>query len=91
MLWVRCAPGKAEEIGESLGASPHVRYAAFVMGDHPILVDVTSPDVEQLRQLITSIPGVEGVESALVLQAFKRGGVLTAANAEPTGSRRAAQ
>lgn len=80
LLWIRCSPDHARAVGTALAASPQVRYAAFVMGDHPVLADVTTPDIAELRDLITSgIEGVEGVESSLLLQAFKRGGVLTAA------------
>jgi DNA-binding Lrp family transcriptional regulator len=82
LLWIRCAPDQASAIGASLAASPHVRYAAFVMGDHPVVADVTTPDIGELRDLMTSgLADVDGVESALLLQAFKRGGVLTAAGA----------
>jgi DNA-binding Lrp family transcriptional regulator len=81
LLWIRCAPDQAPAIGATLASSPHVRYAAFVMGDHPIVADVTTPDIGELRDLMTTgFRGVEGIESALLLQAFKRGGVLTSAS-----------
>lgn len=82
LLWIRCSPENAPGIGTALAALPYVRYAAFVMGDHAILADVTTPDLGELRELITSgIPRIEGVESALLLQAFKRGGVATSTGA----------
>ena len=85
LLWIRCSPDHAAAaIGTALVESPQVRYAAFTMGDHPHLVDVTTRDIGELRDLGTSrVPGVEGVESALLLRAFKRGGVITSAGLDP--------
>ena len=84
LLWIRCSPDHAAAIGTALVESPQVRYAAFTMGDHPLLVDVTTRDIGELRDLVTSrVPGVEGVESALLLRAFKRGGVITSAGLDP--------
>ena len=78
LLWVGCAPESVFEVGRSLVASPLVRYAAYLSGDHPILVDVTTPDIETLRDLLTDpswLAGVTAVRPAMLLQAFKRGGV----------------
>ena len=33
--------------------SPLVRYAAMVMGEHPVVVDVTARDIAELRDFLT--------------------------------------
>lgn len=78
MLWVRCAPDHVLDIGRSLVASPHVRYAAYLGGEPDLLVDATVPDLGALRDLLTDptlLGGVETIRPTLVLEAFKRGGV----------------
>lgn len=80
LLWIRCAPQQAEHLGTTLARSPLVRYAAMVMGDHPVVVDVTAHDTAELRDFLTTGPWegrVESVHSTLLLQTFKRGGVVT--------------
>jgi DNA-binding Lrp family transcriptional regulator len=80
LLWIRCAPQHAEHLGTTLARSPLVRYAAMVMGDHPVVVDVTAHDTAELRDFLTTGPWegrVESVHSTLLLQTFKRGGVVT--------------
>jgi DNA-binding Lrp family transcriptional regulator len=80
LLWIRCAPQHAQHIGTELARSPLVRYAAMVMGEHPVVVDVTARDIAELRDFLTDGPWaapVESVHSTLLLQTFKRGGVIT--------------
>ncbi|WP_207626428.1 MULTISPECIES: Lrp/AsnC family transcriptional regulator [Mycolicibacterium] len=80
LLWIRCAPQHAEHIGTTLARSPLVRYAAMVMGEYPVVVDVTAHDTAELRGFLTTGPWegrVESVHSTLLLQTFKRGGVVT--------------
>ena len=60
--------------------SPLVRYAAMVMGEHPVVVDVTARDIAELRDFLIYSPWaapVESVHATLLLQTFKRGGVVT--------------
>ena len=60
--------------------SPLVRYAAMVMSEHPVVVDVTARDIAELRDFLTDSPSaapVESVHATLLLQTFKRGGVVT--------------
>lgn len=80
LLWIRCAPQHAEHIGTTLARSPLVRYAAMVMGEYPLVVDVTAHDIAELRDFLTNGPWegrVESVHPTLLLQTFKRGGVVT--------------
>lgn len=78
LLWIRCPPDQVDTIGTVLVESSQVRYAAHVMGDHPLIADITTADMPALQRLITTgIAGAESVESALLIKAFKRGGVVT--------------
>lgn len=80
LLWIRCSPQHAEHIGTTLARSPLVRYAAMVMGEYPVVVDVTAHDTAELRDFLTTGPWegrVESVHSTLLLQTYKRGGVVT--------------
>jgi DNA-binding Lrp family transcriptional regulator len=81
LLWIRCAPQHAEHIGTTLARSPRVRYAAMVMGDYPLVVDVTAHDIAELREFLVNGPWesrVESVHATLLVQTFKRGGAVTA-------------
>ena len=52
----------------------------MVMGKHPVVVDVTARDIGELRDFLTDSPWaapVESVHATLLLQTFKRGGVVT--------------
>jgi DNA-binding Lrp family transcriptional regulator len=83
LLWIRCAPRHVQDVGTQLAGSPLVRYAAMVMGEHPLVVDVTARDVAELRDFLTVGPIAESVESVhatLLLRTFKRGGVVTDAS-----------
>ncbi|WP_408895725.1 AsnC family transcriptional regulator [Nocardioides sp. R1-1] len=83
LLWVRVHPARVEEVGKALVASPLVRYCAFVGGDGQLLVDVTTPDVDGLRSLLTDpawAGGAERVGATPLLRAYKRGGVLVDPN-----------
>ncbi|MCX5531548.1 Lrp/AsnC family transcriptional regulator [Streptomyces sp. NBC_00006] len=80
LLWIRTRPGEVEEVGRLLVESPLVRYAAVVMGEHQLLVDVTQPSKEALHAFLTEAPWVrraESVQSHLVVEAWKRSGVST--------------
>jgi DNA-binding Lrp family transcriptional regulator len=82
LLWIRCGPQHAAHIGSTLARSPLVRYATMVMGEYPVVVDVAAHDMAELRDFMTNGPWegrVESVHPALLLQTFKRGGVVTAA------------
>lgn len=81
LLRVRVPPARVDAVGRALVASPLVRYCAFVAGDDQLLVDVTTPDVDGLRALLTDpawIGGVDHVAATPLLRAYKRGGVLVA-------------
>lgn len=57
-----------------------MRYAAMVMGEYPVVVDVTAPDIAELRDFLVHGPWeslVESVHATLLIQTFKRGGVVT--------------
>ena len=76
-LWIRADPSKVETIGHELAASPLVRYAAAVAGDHQIVANVTVIDTKALYAQVTTAPWVthaESIDVSLLLQAFKRGG-----------------
>ncbi len=52
----------------------------MVMGEYPLVVDVTAHDIAELRDFLTNGPWegrVESVHPTLLLQTFKRGGVVT--------------
>lgn len=93
LVWIRCAPRHVERIGTELAASPLVRYAAMVTGEHPLVADVTTRDLTELRAFLTEGDWVELVEAlhpTLVVRAFKRSGVLSDAGlAQPAGPARA--
>lgn len=75
LLWIRTRPDEVEEVGRLLVESPLVRYAAVVMGEHQLLVDVTQPSKAALHAFLTASPWVrrvESVESHLVVEALKR-------------------
>ncbi|MFE1955832.1 Lrp/AsnC family transcriptional regulator [Streptomyces sp. NPDC059524] len=78
LLWIKVRPDEVEKVGELLVASPLVRYAAVVMGEHQLLVDVTQPSKTALHAFLTESPWVrhvESVQSHLVVESFKRSGV----------------
>nr|WP_237500086.1 Lrp/AsnC family transcriptional regulator [Streptomyces sp. SID8379] len=78
LLWIRTRPDEVEEVGRLLVESPLVRYAAVVMGEHQLLVDVTQPSKQDLHAFLTEAPWVrraEAVQSHLVVEAWKRSGV----------------
>ncbi|MFI6881200.1 Lrp/AsnC family transcriptional regulator [Streptomyces sp. NPDC050400] len=79
LLWIRTRPDEVEEVGRLLVESPLVRYAAVVMGEHQLLVDVTQPSKTALHAFLTESPWVrraEAVQSHLVVEAWKRSGVV---------------
>ncbi|WP_428952541.1 Lrp/AsnC family transcriptional regulator [Streptomyces sp. cg35] len=80
LLWIRTRPDEVEAVGRLLVESPLVRYAAVVMGEHQLLVDVTQPSKSALHAFLTESPWVrrvEAVQSHLVVEAWKRSGVPT--------------
>jgi DNA-binding Lrp family transcriptional regulator len=80
LLWIRCTPQHAQHVGTTLARSPLVRYAAMVMGEYPVVVDVAAHDISELRDFLTDGPWearVESVHATLLVQTFKRGGVVT--------------
>ncbi|WP_307804934.1 Lrp/AsnC family transcriptional regulator [Streptomyces sp. VRA16 Mangrove soil] len=80
LLWIRTRPDEVEAVGRLLVESPLVRYAAVVMGEHQLLVDVTQPSKGDLHAFLTEAPWVrraEAVQSHLVVEAWKRSGVPT--------------
>ena len=79
LVWLRAHPARIDEIGRALVVSPLVRYCAFVAGEDQLLVDVTTPDVDTLRRLLTDpawAGGADQVSATPLLRAYKRGGVL---------------
>ncbi|GAA0483871.1 Lrp/AsnC family transcriptional regulator [Streptomyces olivaceiscleroticus] len=75
LLWIRTRPDAVEAVGRLLTESPLVRYAAVVMGEHQLLVDVTQPSMTALHAFLTEEPWVrhvEAVSSHLVVAAMKR-------------------
>ncbi|MFH8621881.1 Lrp/AsnC family transcriptional regulator [Streptomyces vietnamensis] len=78
LLWIKVRPDEVEKAGRLLVESPLVRYAAVVMGEHQLLVDVTQPSKAALHEFLTVSPWVrhvEAVQSHLVVESFKRSGV----------------
>ncbi|NBE51828.1 AsnC family transcriptional regulator [Streptomyces sp. YC537] len=78
LLWIKVRPDEVEKAGRLLVESPLVRYAAVVMGEHQLLVDVTQPSKAALHEFLTASPWVrhvEAVQSHLVVESFKRSGV----------------
>ncbi|WP_225080757.1 Lrp/AsnC family transcriptional regulator [Streptomyces sp. CoT10] len=78
LLWIKVRPDEVEKVGRLLVESPLVRYAAVVMGEHQLLVDVTQPSKAALHAFLTASPWVrhvEAVQSHLVVESFKRSGV----------------
>jgi DNA-binding Lrp family transcriptional regulator len=79
LLRVRVHPTKVDAVGRALVSSPLVRYCTFVAGEDQLLVDVTTPDVDGLRALLTDpawIGGADQVVATPLLRAYKRGSVL---------------
>ncbi|WP_346012164.1 Lrp/AsnC family transcriptional regulator [Streptomyces sp. SID3343] len=75
MLWIRTRPDDVEAVGRLLLDSPLVRYAAVVMGEYQILVDVVQPSKQALHEFLTDSPWVrrvEAVQSHLVVEALMR-------------------
>jgi DNA-binding Lrp family transcriptional regulator len=80
LLWIQCGPGDAMRVGQELAQSPHVRYAALLLTRSAILADVTSADMPALRDLLTEsswVKDVSGMETDLLVHAYKRSGVVT--------------
>lgn len=71
-------PAAMAEMAGALRVLPEVRYAVLTTGAFQLLVDVTLPSVEALRDIVTgagwSAPATR-IDSALVVAAYKRGGV----------------
>ncbi|MGA5702241.1 Lrp/AsnC family transcriptional regulator [Peterkaempfera bronchialis] len=75
LLWIRTRPDEVAGVGRLLLESPLVRYAAEVMGEYQLLVDVTQPSKEALHRFLSTEPWVrkaEAVQSSLVVEAWKR-------------------
>ncbi|MDI3387767.1 AsnC family transcriptional regulator [Streptomyces sp. B-S-A8] len=75
LLWIRTRPDAVEAVGQLLVESPLVRYAAVVMGEYQLLVDVTQPSMAALHTFLTEgawLSEVEAVSSHLVIEALKR-------------------
>ncbi|MGC0421787.1 Lrp/AsnC family transcriptional regulator [Embleya sp. AB8] len=88
MLWIRTRPDDVEEVGRLLLDSPLVRYAAVVMGEYQILVDVVQPSKRALHEFLTTSPWVrrvEAVQSHLVVEALMRSATPTARLRELAG------
>ncbi|WP_436774848.1 Lrp/AsnC family transcriptional regulator [Yinghuangia sp. YIM S09857] len=84
-LWIKTTPAQVEAAGEALLASPLVRYAAAVMGEHQLVADVSLPDRTALYEFVTSAPWVrhtEAIETSMVIHTLKRSGVLSEAPPE---------
>ncbi|GAA3702379.1 hypothetical protein GCM10023081_43490 [Arthrobacter ginkgonis] len=78
LLWIRVNPALVEAVGEELARDRRVRYAAAVAGDCQIVADVAVEDPASLFALVTASTWarqVERVETTLVLEARKRGGL----------------
>lgn len=87
LLWIRTTPGTVDAVGNQIIESPRVRYAAAVMGEHQLLVDVTMPSKTALHEFVTLsrwLDDVIAIETGLVIDALKRSAVL---KAELRGSR----
>lgn len=80
LLWIKTRPDEVEAVGRLLVESPLVRYAAVVMGEYQLLVDVTQPSKAALHEFLTAAPWVrrvKAVQSHLVVEALKRSGTAT--------------
>jgi DNA-binding Lrp family transcriptional regulator len=81
LLRLRIRPPAVEKVAAALAASPYVRYAAMVMGEHQIIADVRLPTKDALRHLLTGAEWtehVEAMESSLILDVLKQSEVLAA-------------
>ncbi|GAA3670929.1 AsnC family transcriptional regulator [Nocardioides ginsengisoli] len=81
LLRLRIRPPAVETVAGALTASPYVRYAAMVMGEHQIIADVRLPTKDALRHLLTGAEWtehVEAMESSLILDVLKQSEVLAA-------------
>ena len=82
VLWIRAAPRRVDEVGRALAGLREVRYAAALAGDCQIVANVTVPDSAALYRFTTDsawAARVEGIETALLLHARKRGGKMLTA------------
>lgn len=90
MLWIRTRPDDVEAVGRLLLDSPLVRYAAVVMGEYQILVDVVQPSKQALHEFLTTSPWVrrvEAVQSHLVVEPLMRSATPTPRLRELLGAR----
>lgn len=83
VVQVDCPPGDTMELGAAIAASPHVRYAALTLGRPGLVVDVATPDLDELRGFLTTGPWVRrarALQPDLVLRAHKRSGLIDPAH-----------
>lgn len=81
LLRLRVPPSRVEHVAQRMARSPHVRYAAMVMGDRQIVADVRVESKDSLRRLLTNAPwvqDVDSVDSSLIFDVLKQSDVLAA-------------
>jgi len=80
VLWVSARPTYVEAVADALGHSPSVRYVSVMVGDRQIMATVSMPSEEALYEFVTHgswLENVNSVETAMVLETYKRGGAPT--------------
>ncbi|HWU21423.1 MAG TPA: Lrp/AsnC family transcriptional regulator [Nocardioides sp.] len=74
LLWLRTSPSQTAAVGAALARSAYVRYAAGLLGEFQLLVEVTVPSLDALQELITTSEWagqVQGMETSLVIETLK--------------------
>ncbi|MDQ4501556.1 Lrp/AsnC family transcriptional regulator [Sinomonas sp. ASV322] len=78
VVWIRTSPTEVAEVGRLVAAEPNVRYAVMAMGEFQLMVNVTLPSLNELRDFVTASAWASralALRSSLVVRAYKRGGV----------------
>lgn len=79
LVRVAAAPGLVTGMVSALLELPEVRYAVLTAGPYQLLVDMTLPTMDDLGEIAAGqgwSAAAAGVETAVIVEAYKRGGVL---------------
>lgn len=79
VLEVHDSPSVVAAVAGVLRASSWVRYASLTFGRRRLVADVAVPDLEELERLVEQLGDAAMVRVDLVLDAYKRSGVLAPA------------
>lgn len=80
VVWVTAKPTEVESVARELGRSPFARYVSVVVGDRQIIAIVAMPSEAVLYEFVTRsswLGNVHSVDTAIILETYKRGGALT--------------